>query len=93
MSGVIALTIAILRFLGVLAFHSPEYLTTPQLRKRYDAAVIRNIMLVALAVAGGNSLVNILIHRVVGFVLLATNLLVHKFFGWCWRPSMCSGFQ
>ena len=32
-SGVIALTLAILCFLGVLAFHFPEYLTTPQLRK------------------------------------------------------------
>ena len=32
-SGVIALTLAILCFLGVLAFHFPEYLTTPQLRQ------------------------------------------------------------
>ena len=31
-SGVIALTLAILCFLGVLAFHFPEFLTTPQLR-------------------------------------------------------------
>ena len=28
-SGVIALSLAILCFLGVLAFHFPEYLTTP----------------------------------------------------------------
>lgn len=165
-SGVISLTLAILCFLGVLAFHFPEYLTTPQLRKSYDVTVIRNIMLGAMAVAGGISLVNILFnrsrwlstfafalvaltailgghkvevnpnfpddtlyigldwfildllgsslififieklwalrkdqpifraewqtdfhhfivnHMVVGFVLLATNLLVHKFFGW-----------
>ena len=33
-SGVIALTLAVLCFLGVLAFHFPEYLTTPQLRKK-----------------------------------------------------------
>ena len=33
-SGVIALSLAILCFLGVLAFHWPEYLTTPQLRRR-----------------------------------------------------------
>ena len=32
-SGVVALSLAILCFLGVLAFHFPEYLTTPQLRK------------------------------------------------------------
>lgn len=62
-SGVIALTLAILCFLGVLAFHFPEYLTTPQLRKSYDVSVIRTIMLVAMAVAGGISLVNILFNR------------------------------
>jgi len=28
-SGVIALSLAVLCFLGVLAFHFPEYLTTP----------------------------------------------------------------
>ncbi len=33
-TGVIALTLAVLCFLGVLAFHFPEYLTTPQLRKQ-----------------------------------------------------------
>ena len=62
-SGVIALTLAILCFLGVLAFHFPEYLTTPQLRKSYDVTVIRNIMLVAMAIAGGISLVNIVFNR------------------------------
>lgn len=164
-SGVIALSLAILCFLGVLAFHFPEYLTTPQLRKSYNVDVIRNIMLVALAISGGISLVNVIFgrarwlsafafllvaltlmlgghkvpvndfadntpyigldwfildllgsslififieklfahrkdqpvfraewqtdfhhfivnHMVVGFVLLATNLMVHKFFGW-----------
>ena len=35
-SGVISLSLAILCFLGVLAFQFPEYLTTPQLRKSYD---------------------------------------------------------
>ena len=46
-SGVIALSLAILCFLGVLAFHFPEYLTTPQLRKSYNVDMIRNIMLAA----------------------------------------------
>ena len=32
-SGVIAFSLAILCFLGVLAFHFPQYLTTPELRK------------------------------------------------------------
>ena len=62
-SGVIALSLAILCFLGVLAFHFPEYLTTPQLRKSYNVDLIRNIMLVALAIAGGISLVNVILNR------------------------------
>jgi sterol desaturase/sphingolipid hydroxylase (fatty acid hydroxylase superfamily) len=164
-TGVIALSLAILCFLGVLAFHFPEYLTTPQLRKSYDVEMIRKIMFGAMVIAGGLSIVNICFnrsrwlssfafmlvvvtallgghkvpvndfadntpyigldwfildllgsslififieklfalrkdqpvfraewqtdlhhfivnHMVVGFVLLATNLLVHKFFGW-----------
>jgi hypothetical protein len=44
MSGVIALSLAILCFLGVLAFHFPEYLTTPELRKSYNVDVIRIVM-------------------------------------------------
>ena len=52
-TGVIALTLAILSFLGVLAFHFPEYLTTPQLRKSYDVAVLRQVLFGALVVAGG----------------------------------------
>ena len=62
-SGVIALSLAILCFLGVLAFHFPEYLTTPQLRKSDNVYVIRNIMLVALAIVGGISLVNVIFNR------------------------------
>ncbi|MBC7605053.1 MAG: sterol desaturase family protein [Ramlibacter sp.] len=165
-TGTIALSLAILCFLGVLAFHFPQYLTTPQLRQSYDVAIIRNILLGAMVISGGMSLVNIIFnrarwlssfaflmivlaamlgghkvdvdpnfpdntpyigldwfildllgsslififieklfalrrdqpifrpewqtdfhhfivnHMVVGFVLLATNLMVHKFFGW-----------
>ncbi|MFT3665291.1 sterol desaturase family protein [Piscinibacter sp.] len=164
-SGVVALMLAVLCFLGVLAFHFPEYLTTPQLRKSYDVAVLRQVMYWAMVLAGGIALVNIVFgrarwlaagafalvaltallgghkvpvddfadntpyigldwfildllgsslififveklfplrrdqpvfraewqtdfhhfivnHMVVGFVLLATNLLVHKLFGW-----------
>jgi sterol desaturase/sphingolipid hydroxylase (fatty acid hydroxylase superfamily) len=165
-TGVIALVLAVLSFLGVLAFHFPEYLTTPQLRKSYDVETMRKVLLGAMVIAGGLSLVNIAFnrkrwlssfafglvalcallgghrvhvdpnfpdntpyigmdwfvldllgsslififieklfalrkdqpvfrpewqtdlhhfivnHMVVGFVLLATNLMVHKFFGW-----------
>lgn len=165
-TGVLALSLAFLCLLGVLAFHFPEYLTTPQLRKSYDVAVMRQLLFWSMVAAGGLSLVNIAFnrsrwlsgfafllvvlsallgghkvevdpnfpdhtpyigldwfildllgsalififieklfalrkdqpvfrpewqtdfhhflvnHMVVGFVLLATNLMVHKFFGW-----------
>ena len=84
-SGVIALSLAILCFLGVLAFHFPEYLTTPQLRKSYNVDVIRVIMLAALAISGGISLVNVIFGRArwlsaFAFLLVALTLLLggHK---------------
>jgi hypothetical protein len=57
------LILAILCFLGVLAFHFPQYLTTPELRKSYDVSVIRLIMYWAMVIAGGISLYNILFAR------------------------------
>ncbi|CAG1013187.1 hypothetical protein BURC_00364 [Burkholderiaceae bacterium] len=170
-SGVIALALAILCFLGVLAFHFPEYLTTPQLRKSYDVGLMRQLLYWAMVLAGGIALFNIVFgrarwlafgafvligltlalgghkvpvndfadntpyigldwfildllgsalifvfveklfalrrdqpvfrpewqtdfhhfivnHMVVGFVLLATNLLVHKLFGWAARDGV-----
>ena len=170
-SGVVALILAILCFLGVLAFHFPQYLSTPELRKSYDVSTIRLIMYWAMVVAGGISLYNILFartrwlaasafflvaasamlggakvpvnnfpdhtpyigldwfildllgsslifvfieklfalrreqpvfraewqvdmqhfivnHMIVGFVLLATNLLVHKLFGWAAKDGI-----
>ena len=40
-SGVIALMLAALCFLGVLAFHFPEYLTTPEPGQSYHVDVMR----------------------------------------------------
>jgi sterol desaturase/sphingolipid hydroxylase (fatty acid hydroxylase superfamily) len=84
-TGVIALSLGILCFLGVLAFHFPEYLTTPQLRQSYDVAVIRQIMLAALVIGGGLSLVNIILGRArwlstIAFILIAATALLggHK---------------
>ena len=62
-TGVLALSLAFLCFLGVLAFHFPEYLTTPELRKSYDVALIRQLMFWSLVVAGALSLVNLLFRR------------------------------
>jgi sterol desaturase/sphingolipid hydroxylase (fatty acid hydroxylase superfamily) len=63
-SGVIALSLAILCFLGVLAFHFPEYLTTPQLRKSYDVDVMRQLLYWSLVLSGGIALFNIAFGRV-----------------------------
>ena len=170
-SGVIALMLAALCFLGVLAFHFPEYLTTPQLRKSYNVDFMRLLLFWSLVLSGalalfqvdmsrarwlalaafiliglslalgghkvpvndfaddtpyigldwlildllGSTLIFVFIeklfalrkeqpvfrpewqtdfhhfivnHMIVGFVLLATNLLVHKLFGWAAKDGI-----
>ncbi|HEV2610725.1 MAG TPA: sterol desaturase family protein [Noviherbaspirillum sp.] len=62
-TGVLALTLGILCFLGVVAFHFPEYLTTPQLRKQYSVDLLRQILFFSLIIAGGLSIANILFRR------------------------------
>lgn len=77
-SGVVALSLAILCFLGVIAFHFPQYLTTPELRQKYDPDIIRHIMFGALVIAGSISLLNVLFKRqrslnaIAGVLILAT---------------------
>ena len=84
-TGVIALALAILCFLGVLAFHFPEYLTTPQLRKSYNVDVLRQVMFWAMVVAGALSLINVIGGRarwlaLAAFVLIGLTLALggHK---------------
>jgi sterol desaturase/sphingolipid hydroxylase (fatty acid hydroxylase superfamily) len=80
-SGVVALSLAILCFLGVLAFHFPQYLTTPELRQKYNPDVIRTIMFGAMVIAGAISLLNVLFKRrrgingVAGALIIATMAL------------------
>jgi sterol desaturase/sphingolipid hydroxylase (fatty acid hydroxylase superfamily) len=62
-TGVIALVLAVLCFLGVLAFHFPEYLTTPELRRQYDVALMRQILFWSLVLAGALSLANLVFRR------------------------------
>ncbi len=61
--GVVSLSLAILCLLGVLAFHFPQYLTTPELRHKYDVGLIRHVMMVALFVSGAWSLYNTFVNR------------------------------
>ncbi|CAM4329227.1 C-5 sterol desaturase [Bordetella tumbae] len=165
-AGVVALMLAVLCLLGVLAFHFPQYLTTPELRQSYDVETMRQLLFWCMVISGGLSLSLIVLgrmrwiaswafalvtltaflgghkveiaselpshvpyigldwfildllgsslififieklfalrkeqpvfraewqtdfqyfvinHLIVGFILLATNLIVHKFFGW-----------
>ena len=62
-SGVLALSLAVLCFLGVLAFHFPEYLTTPQLRRAYRVDLLRGVLYGALVIAGAVSLFNLVTGR------------------------------
>src|ERR1700722_3318378 len=58
---VLALSLGFLCLLAVIAFHFPQYLTTPELRHQYSVDVLRQILFVGLLVAGGLSLANLLI--------------------------------
>ena len=85
LSGTIALTLAILCLLGVLAFHFPQYLTTPELRRSYDVNLIRTLLFWAMVVAGSLALVNIIFGRArwlssFAFALVALTVLLggHK---------------
>jgi sterol desaturase/sphingolipid hydroxylase (fatty acid hydroxylase superfamily) len=62
-TGVLAFTLSVLCVLGVLAFHFPEYLTTPELRRSYDVTLMRQLLFWAMVLAGGLSLVNLLFNR------------------------------
>jgi sterol desaturase/sphingolipid hydroxylase (fatty acid hydroxylase superfamily) len=62
-SGVVAWSLAILCFLAVLAFHFPQYLTTPELRKNYSVDVLRWVMLAAMLIAGGLATANVVLGR------------------------------
>jgi len=74
-SGVIALSLGFLCLLAVLAFHFPQYLTTPDLRHKYSVDVLRQVLLAGLLVAGGMSLGNVVLGRqrnlnIMAFVLV-----------------------
>lgn len=62
-SSVIAMTLGLLSLLGVLAFHFPQYLTTPELRQVYSVDVMRKILFWAMVVAGALSAGNLLLGR------------------------------
>src|SRR5690242_11507457 len=73
---ILALTLGVLCLLAVLAFHFPEYLTTPELRHKYSVDVLRQLLFVGLLVAGGLSLANLILGVRRNLNLLAFALVV-----------------
>ncbi len=63
LSGTIALVLGVLSLLAVCAFHFPEYLTTPELRKKYDVALLRQLLFGTMVLSGGMSVGNLLLGR------------------------------
>lgn len=62
-SGALAFTLGFLCFLGVLAFHFPQYLTTPELRHQYSVDVLRQVLFFSLLLAGAVSLTNVILKK------------------------------
>lgn len=62
-STAIALSLGFLCLLAVIAFHYPQYLTTPDLRHKYSVDVLRQALLGGLLVAGGLALANVILGR------------------------------
>ncbi len=62
-SGYIACMLAILSFLGTIAFHFPEYLTTPELRKNYDVDFLRVLMFFSLVISGSLGLLSFIFNK------------------------------
>lgn len=52
-SGVISVLLGASSLLGVLCFHFPEYLTTPELRAGYDVALLRQLLRGGMLLAVG----------------------------------------
>ncbi len=75
-TSVIALSLGILSLLGVLAFHFPQYLTTPDLRHKYSVDVLRQLLLAALLIAGGISLGNVILGRQRNINIMAFALVI-----------------
>ena len=57
-SGYIACMLSVLCFFGVLSFHFPQYLTTPELRVNYNVEFLRQLLFVSLVIAASLGLLN-----------------------------------
>lgn len=71
LTSILALTLGFLSLLGVLAFHFPQYLTTPELRHVYSVDVMRRVLFGALLVAGMLSVGNLVLGQKRSFNVVA----------------------
>ena len=84
-SGIVALVLGIACLLGVLAFHFPQYLTTPELRRSYDVELMRQLLYWGMVLGGAIAIFNMVVGRVrwlsaaaFALVLLALALGGHR---------------
>ena len=72
-SGVIALFLSVLCACAVLAFHFPQYLTTPELRAEYSVDAMRHLLLFCLVLSGSLAAMNLVLrrHKSINFVAFA----------------------
>jgi sterol desaturase/sphingolipid hydroxylase (fatty acid hydroxylase superfamily) len=75
-SSVIAILLGVLCLLGVLAFHFPQYLTTPELRHKYSPDILRQVLFAAMLLAGSISLLNVMFGRQRGVNAVAGALVL-----------------
>jgi len=48
-SGILSIVFAIISLCGVICFHFPEYLTTPEFREVYDVEILRRVLFACLS--------------------------------------------
>lgn len=75
-SGVVAFALASLALLGVIGFHFPAYLSTPEFRHVYDVTTLRYLMFGGMVVAGGIAIANALLGRTRWLAITTLTLLL-----------------
>jgi sterol desaturase/sphingolipid hydroxylase (fatty acid hydroxylase superfamily) len=82
-SGVVALALGVLSCLSVLAFRFPAYLSTPEMRAKYDVTTLRYVLFASMVIAGGLAIRNIVFDR--------SRRLATAAFGWLLVAQLLGG--
>lgn len=62
-SGVVALSLAMLSLLAVIGFHFPAYTSTPELRAMYDVTTLRYLLFGGMLISGMTAALNLVLGR------------------------------